>query len=69
METTYVSFNELIEFLSTPLWILFPNDFTESDCKMSTAFNKLLLRKATKKDFKLLKNYEKENKQRYSSFN
>ena len=64
METTYVSFNELIEFLSTPLWILFPNDFTESECKMSTAFNKLLLRKATKEDFKLLKNYNKNEQKR-----
>ena len=59
----------LIQLLSEPLWVLFPNDFTEEECKMSTAFNKLLLRKATKEDFKLLKNYEKENKQRDSSFN
>lgn len=54
--------NSLIDletFLSTPLWILFPNDFTEKSCKMTTAFNKLIMRKATKEDYKLLKNYNK----------
>lgn len=60
--TPVISFNELIEFLSTPLWVLCPNDFTKEDCKMSTAFNKLLLRKATKADYKLLKNYGKKKK-------
>ena len=49
----------IADLLSIPLWVLYPNDFTEKDCKMSTAFNKLLLRKATKEDYKLLINYGK----------
>ena len=50
------------QILSTPLWVLFPNDFSKEMCKVTTIINKIIIRKATKEDLKFIKKYQYENR-------